>query len=207
MALGTTVVVKRLWSLITESNTSIPRDSLKLFYEQHNAIAAFAAVVETYLDTHCIGAWNGEISTNMDVQNGDAFTITAGGVRVQVATDIVFDTGTDTVIATNAYWAAGIVSIDVDGTTGYVDWGAEAVSEAAAIALLSAVTATGDVVIGYFTVNAASGQDWVAGTDAITTGTGGQVAAATNYYNIPNVGDAAYDASAIKLLSTVESGD
>ena len=59
-----------------------------------------------------------------------------------------FDTGTSTVIATNAYWAAGLLSINIDGTTAYVNWGAEASTEALAKANLASVTATGDVTCG-----------------------------------------------------------
>lgn len=149
--------------------------------------------IRTQQFTRCVTPPNFEIDTNFDIQNGDAFEIMSGGVLATIATDQNFDTGTSTVIATNAYWAAGILSIDIDGTT-YVDWGAEAVSEAAAITALSAVTASGEVVCGYVTVHAAAGQDWVAGTDALTTGTGGQVAQATNYYNAQFVGDAALTA-------------
>lgn len=140
--------------------------------------------------TKCIGAANFEISTNFDIQNGDAFDIIVDGKVITIATDQAFDTGTSTVVTTNAYWAAGILSIDADATT-HVDWGAEAASEAAAITALAAVTASGDVVCGYVTVQAAAGQDWVAGTDALETGTGGQVSQDTNYYNIVEVGDAA----------------
>jgi len=135
----------------------------------------------------CITPPNFEIDTNFDIQNGDAFEIESAGVLATIATDQNFDTGTATVIATNAYWACAILSIDIDGTT-YVDWGAEAVSEAAAKLLLSAVTASGEVVCGYVAVQAAAGQDFVAGTDALETGTGGQVSQDTNYYNDTNVG-------------------
>ena len=86
------------------------------------------------------------------------------------------------------------MSINVDGTTTYVNWGAEAVSEAAAKTNLAVVTATGDVVCGYVAVQAKAGQDFVAGTDALETGTGGQVSQDTNYYNDIKVG-ATYVAS------------
>lgn len=156
--------------------------------------------------TRCITPPNFEISTNFDVQNGDAFSIMVDGVQVLVATDQVFDTGTATVIATNAYWACGILSIDVDGTTTYVDWGAEASTEALALANLAAVTPSGDVVCGYVAVQAAAGQDWVAGTDALETGTGGQVSQDTNYYNNQFVGvgagPAVVDSIAFRALGT-----
>lgn len=143
---------------------------------------------------------NFEIDTNFDIQNGDAFEIIVDGVAKTVATDVNFDTGTTTVITTVAYWAAALLSIDIDGTTATVDWGAEAVDEAGAKALLSAVTATGDVVCGYVAVHAKAGEDFVAGTDALTGGTGGQVAQTTTYYNDVKVG-AAYVAAAAAIAA------
>ncbi len=145
--------------------------------------------------TRCVTPPNFEIDTNYDIQNGDAFEIEVAGVQKTVATDVNFDTGTATVIATNAYWAGVVLSVDVDGTTAYCDWGAEDVAEAGAITNLAAVTASGGVVVGYATVHAKGGQDFVAGTDALTTGTGGQVAQATNYYNDQHIGDGAMGAA------------
>jgi len=54
---------------------------------------------------------NFEIDTNFDIKNGDAFEIVVAGVSKTVATDVNFDTGTDTVITTVAYWAAALLSI------------------------------------------------------------------------------------------------
>ena len=98
------------------------------------------------LKTRCVTPPNFERDTNFDFQNGDAFEIEVAGVQKTVATDLSFDTGTATVIATNAYWAAALLSMDVDGTTSYVDWGAEDVAEAGAITNLAVVTASGAVV-------------------------------------------------------------
>lgn len=180
-------------------------DALRaLSNEMRTDHATFKAVIDdakTLLNTlrsrhltKCIGAANFEIDTNFDIQNGDAFDIISNGTIVTIATDQNFDTGTDTVVTTNAYWAGAILSIDADATT-HVDWGAEAVDEATAITNLAAVTAAGEVVCGYVTVQAAAGQDFVAGTDALETGTGGQVSQDTNYYNIPEIGDAAIGAA------------
>lgn len=155
-----------------------------------NDVKTLANTIRTKMMTRCIGAANFEIDTNYDIQNGDAFDIIVDGVVVTIATDQSFDTGTDTVIETNAYWAGALLSIDADSTT-HVDWGAEADDEAGALAALSSVTASGDVVCGYVTVQAAAGQDFVAGTDSLETGTGGQTAQNTNYYNNIEVGDAA----------------
>jgi len=217
MALGTAVAVKRDWSLFTKHGGG-GQPPMKVLYEEFNSLCDFAATVETLVNklrtqelTRCVTPPNFEISTNFDAQNGDAFEIIVAGVQKTVATDQVFDTGTATVIATNAYWACGIFSIDIDGTTTAVDWGAEAATEAAAKTLLSAVTASNDVVCGYVAVQAKAGQDFVAGTDALTGGTGGQVAQTTTYYNNQYVGDAAMgsavDLSSVSKMTTVESGD
>jgi hypothetical protein len=152
---------------------------------------------------------NGEISTNFDVQNGDAFVCFVNGQNVLVSTDQVFDTGTSTVVTTNAYWAAGVLSSDCESATPttYVDWGAEAVDEATAITNMASVTASGAVVLGYVAVQAAAGQDWVAGTDALETGTGGQVSQDTNYYNLSNVSDTATAAISSSPAAALTAGD
>ena len=134
------------------------------------------------------------IDTNFDIKNSVAFEIEVNGVLKTVAANVNWNTGTATVIATNAYWACALLSINVDGSTTYVNWGAQAVDQATAKANLAAVTATGSVVCGYVAVQAKAAQDFVAGTDALTTGTGGQVAQVTTYYNDIKVG-AAYVAS------------
>ena len=137
--------------------------------------------------------WNGEVVSNFDVRNGDAMVVVVAGKPILVTTDQVFDTGTSTVVTTNEYWAAAVLSVDGASATPAtsVVWGAENVAEAGAITNLASVTPGQAIVVGYITVRAAAAQDWVAGTDAITTGTGGQVAQNTNYYNISNIGNTA----------------
>lgn len=122
------------------------------------------------------------IDTNFDVKNGTAVYYTNGGTLKTLAANVNFDTGTTKTIA-SSQWAAAMLTVNASGT-GVVTWGATAASEALAIAALAAPAAT-DTVLGYVTVNAhASG--FTAGTDALTTGTGGNVATATNYYNSIN---------------------
>lgn len=143
---------------------------------------------------------NFEIDTDFDIQNGDAFEIIVNGVFKTVATDVNFDTGTDTVITTDAYWACALLSIDIDGTTDHVDWGAEAVDEAGAKALLSVVTASGDIVCGYAAVRAKASEDFVAGTDGLNGSAQGQPAQTTTYYNDVKVG-LAYVAAAAAIAA------
>lgn len=75
-------------------------------------------------------------------------------------------------------------------TTGYA-------TEALAIAALPAQTAD-RVRVGYITV-LASASGWVAGTDALAGGTGGNPATTTNYYNTDGVADTATWAAALQV--------
>lgn len=124
------------------------------------------------------------IDTNFDVKNGTAVAYTNNGTLKSLSANTNFDTGTEKTI-TGSNWSSALLSINSSGT-GVVTWAASSyASEALAIAALPAVPASTNTVIGYVTVNAhASG--FTAGTDALTTGTGGNVATATNYYNSIN---------------------
>jgi hypothetical protein len=122
------------------------------------------------------------IDTNFDIQAANAFDIVSGGKLYTISAGADFDTGTAKDITID-YWAAALLSIDIDGTP-YLQWATEGSTEAAAIAQLDGITPTGDVVIGYVTVQTKSGFNWVAGTDALQGGTGGDVSADTNYYAV-----------------------
>lgn len=124
------------------------------------------------------------INTNFDVKNGNAISYVNGGTIKSLSANTNFDTGTSKTITGSLYGAA-VLTVNSSGT-GVVTWasGAGYASEALAIAALVAPSAT-DTVLGYVTVQAhASG--FTAGTDALTLGTGGNVATATTYYNSIN---------------------
>lgn len=124
------------------------------------------------------------IDTNFDVKNANAISYLNGGTLKTLGANTSFDTGTTKTI-TASKWGAAMLTVNASGT-GVVTWasGAGYDSEALAIAGLAAPAAT-DTVLGYVTVQAhASG--FTAGTDALTTGTGGNVATTTNYYNAVN---------------------
>ncbi len=123
------------------------------------------------------------IDTNFDVKNANAVDIVIDGIFVTVAADQTFDTGTTKAVDTGN-WIAFLCSIDADGTTTYVDYGAEAATEALAIAALDDVTPSGEVVLGYVALTTHATNTWTAGTDALQGGTGGNVSADTNYYNV-----------------------
>jgi hypothetical protein len=124
------------------------------------------------------------IDTNFDVKNATAFYYANGGTLKTLAANTNFDTGTAKTI-TGSKFGAALLSVAAAGT-GVLTWasGAGYDSEALAIAALPAAAAT-ETPVGYVTVQAhASG--YIAGTSALTGGTGGNVATATTYYNSLN---------------------
>jgi hypothetical protein len=123
------------------------------------------------------------IDTNFDIQAVNAFDMVIDGIWVTVAAGADFDTGTVKAVDADK-WVAALLSIDADGSTTYVDYGAEAATEALAIAALDVLTPSGEVVVGYVAIKTAAGLAWNAGTDALQGGTGGNVSSDTNYYNV-----------------------
>jgi hypothetical protein len=121
------------------------------------------------------------IDTNFDVKNTETVTFLAAGVPYTLTDNTNCDTGTTKTI-TASQWAAFVVDAS-DATTLAATWTtANFASEALALAAARAIPfVAGKARLGIVTVNAhASG--FTAGTDALTTGTGGNVATATNYY-------------------------
>lgn len=125
-----------------------------------------------------------EISSNFNVKNGKALAYKSAGISVTLSADTVCSTsaGSGKTIATDK-WAAMLITGDSNGAlTG--TWTADADDEASAITLVKALSyPQTQVPIGYVTVLTASGQNWVAGTDALQGGTGGNPSDDTNYYN------------------------
>lgn len=146
------------------------------------------------------------IDTNFDVKNANAITYLNGGTLKSLSANTSFDTGTAATFP-QGQWGVALLSVDSSGTA-VVTWetaaGAGYADEATAIAAMPAVPA-GNTPLGYVTVQAHAANSFTAGTDALTTGTGGNVAAATNYYNTSNanaeVVGAAVSSSAPAALS------
>lgn len=159
-----------------------------------NKVERLTTELRTYLLNHPLGNPGFAINSNFDIANANAIDYVAGGLLKTLSATTNFDTGTSKTIATDQ-WAAAILSVDADGTT-HVDWGADAADESSALAALSDVTVSGDVVLGSVAVQTASGQDWVAGTDALQGGTGGNPAQTTNYYDDVNPDDTVIGAEA-----------
>lgn len=123
------------------------------------------------------------IDTNFDVKNTETIVFVAEGVKYTLGDNTSFDTGTTKTI-TAAQWGAAMLEA-ATASTGSMQWAAGSyASEALALAAAKALTPTASKCpIGFVTVNAhAAG--FTAGTDALTTGTGGNVATATNYYSL-----------------------
>jgi hypothetical protein len=121
------------------------------------------------------------IDTNFDVKNTETVDFIAAGVPYTLTDNTSCDTGTSKTI-TGSQWAAFVIDA-TNATTLAATWTSGSVaSEALAIAAAKALPFVANKCrLGLVTVNAhASG--FVAGTDALTTGTGGNVATATNYY-------------------------
>lgn len=143
-----------------------------------------AGIVNAALNYRPLGPANFEISTNFDIQNGDALDYVQDGEVKTLATDQVFDTGTSKVIGVDRWGAARLA---VDDGTGSVTWAPDDyATEAEAIAALEDVAVPdGETPLGYVTVLTDSGATWTAGTDALQGGAGGGPSDDTNYYNIP----------------------
>ena len=100
-------------------------------------------------------------------------------------------------------WGVILVQRDLAGTTTFVSGANNYTtgydSEADAIAALPAATAD-RVHIGHITV-LASASTWIAGTDALAGGTGGNPATTTNYYNVTGVADTGNFASVLQIAN------
>jgi hypothetical protein len=127
------------------------------------------------------------IDTNFDVKNTETTVFVAGGVVYTLTDNTSCDTGTTKTI-TASQWGAFAVEA-TNATTLSANWASGSyASEALALAAAKALTPTANkCTLGFVTINA-HGSGFTAGTDALTTGTGGNVATATNYYSmaVPN---------------------
>lgn len=185
---GTTIKAAK-----TELPVGTPRSANHETTAQHNAavvdldaLAALVAQLRALALYNVFGNPGFQRVSNFDVNNATAFFYTNGGTLKTFGATTTFDTGTTATIA-SARWGAALLSINSSGSavvTWFTDAGAGYATEAAAIAAMTAASAT-DTVVGYITVLAA-GSTWTAGTDALASGTGGTPATTTNYYNSIN---------------------
>lgn len=177
--------------LITKShdNSGTGDEVFGLGSSERDLLISFNKLVQ-YLYYGSTGNATFAIDTNFDIKNTEAITAWVGGIDTAVADNSNFDTGTAATIAIDTW---GIAILTWDGSAGVVTWASTAMSyptEAAAIAALGTgnlIPATDEAPLGYVTVLTASGADWVAGTDALEGGTGGDPSDDTNYYNDPTL--------------------
>jgi len=142
--------------------------------------------IRTYLTGDRL--WSGNpalaIDTNFDVQSANAVVVSIDGTLASIAA-ATCDTGTSATFPA-AKWGVFLVTAQSGGTL-TATWDTNSAAgyddEASAIAALPAAPAS-EAPIGYVTVEAHASNSFTAGTDALTTGTGGNVANATNYYNL-----------------------
>lgn len=141
------------------------------------------------------------IDTNFDVKNTEQTTFVAGTVFYTLDDNVSCDTGTSKTL-TSSQWGAFIVEAGSASSLTCTWAASEYASEASALAAAKALTPTASkATIGFVTVQAhASG--FTAGTDALTTGTGGNVANATNYYSLAVSDFAAVASSSPATLGT-----
>lgn len=147
-------------------------------------------------------------STNFDVATGAILYLAFAGVLKTIASGAVADTGTAATFPATK-WGIFKVSAASTGTltatwaTGVAAAGYA--SEALAVAALPA-TPAGEVSLGYVTVQAHATQAFIAGTDALASGTGGNVAAATNYTNATALDPASAIPAALTDTLTLQRG-
>ncbi len=138
------------------------------------------------------------IDSNKDVKNTTAYDYMLAD---RIYTDAIngnCDTGT-TATFPQGTWGIFKVSVDTSGSltaTWATNSSAGYTTEALAIAAMPN-TPSGELCIGYVTVQAHASGQFLAGTDALQGGSGGDPSQDTNYYNAldPNVAPADPDAS------------
>ena len=116
--------------------------------------------------------------------------ICINGVPVLVAAQAAQAFGALGTIPADTWGVIGVERVAAGTTTftsGAANYTTGYATEAEAIAALPAQSAD-KVRVGYITI-LASGSGWVAGTDALEGGTGGNPATTTEYYNTPSIYD------------------
>ena len=146
------------------------------------------------------------INSNFDVKNTATTLFTANGVLYTLTANTNCDTGTSKTL-TGSKWGAFVIDAS-NATTLTATWAAsDYASEALALAAARALPfTTNQCRLGVVTVLAhASG--FIAGTSALTTGTGGNVATTTNYYGLISKSIAALgSATTAPLLTAGQPG-
>ena len=133
-----------------------------------------------------------------------ASTIVIDGVAAVVAAETAKAFGALGTIPQNK-WGLIVLERVAAGTTTFVSAAANYTTgydtEALAIAAMP-VNSASKAVVGYITVSPDHASGWVAGTDALAGGSGGNPAASTNYYPVYGIADSLFwTANQIATLS------
>lgn len=194
-----TIPVTTNFDNLGEQPASARRD---VAIELNELFKTFAALALAFTSDGVLKASTPSIGTTVTLALSQG-VITIAGVPVSVAAQTAQVFGALGTIPASTW---GIIAIDrvAAGTTTFVSGAANYTtgyaSEALAIAAAPAKTAN-KARVGYVLV-LASASGWVAGTDALAGGTGGNPATSTNYYAIASPFDLAADsANAITLGS------
>lgn len=206
-------------TLKTEFITTANGSDLRQLEIQHNNVVNDVQIMDLALTTDSVWSWQtaaansgqalGRGSTDTAIASGK-FAFAIGGVPESKA---AVTTGTAPTAQTVPAGLWALYSLDsVAGgtlsvapaalnTTGYA-------TEALAIAALPA-RITAKARLGYITVQAQSGNDWIGATDALAGGTTGNEAQTTNYYPYDGLfapTGVAYGANGIVTASTANAG-
>ncbi len=124
-----------------------------------------------------------QIRANFDVENANAIHYEIDNTDYTLAANTLCNTGTSATIPADR-WGIFRVSVDTGGNltaTWDTNFGNGYDDETEALNNIPDTPAS-ECSIGYVTVKASAGNDWVAGTDALQGGAGGNPSPDTNYY-------------------------
>lgn len=178
----------------SEKLTTHPGSDLRQLEIQHNSLMNNVAAAMGILGG-C-----GPITTSMPSRGTtvtvacSASTVSINGVTAVVAAETAKAFGSLGTIPQNT-WGLIVLERIANGTTTFVsaadNYTTGYATEALAIAAMPANSAN-KAVVGYVTIMPDHASGWVAGTDALAGGSGGNPALYTNYYPVYGIADALF---------------
>lgn len=188
---------------LTFRTTGIGSDLEQLKIQHNNLLNTMAALALAFTSDGVLKASVPSIGTTVTLAMSQGI-ITIAGVPVSVPAQTGQALGSLGTIPASTW---GIIAIDrvAAGTTTFASGAANYTTgyatEALAIAAQPAKTAN-KARVGYITV-LASASTWIAGTDALAGGTGGNPATTTNYYAIASPWELTADSANAILLGSI----
>ena len=178
------------YKLTTKPGSDQRGEQISLNVLMNNVIAMVAILTG---DAGCITTSTPTIGTTVTIATPASY-IQIGGVIGSVAAETAKAFGSLGTIPTGTW---GLIAIEriANATTSFVSAAANYTTgyatEALALAAMPARTAN-KACTGYITIYAGHASGWVAGTDALQGGTGGNPATTTNYYGVYGINDALF---------------